>query len=202
MKNQKSFALVIFAVLIFAGMQTAIGQTANDNIANVSGGGSSVRWEVVVPNSGGSLTISAPDGRSFTREFRAGVSPEINLSEKQLERLPDGIYSYELHLRPVLSTGAREAIKAARGQDDDPEAERAGRRRPAVQLLVQSGAFAIMNGAIVVGGAVEEPRTAKATEPTPRVISGNTVNRLRNHRFSLAAMPDFVIADDLIVQGS
>src|SRR5713226_7454562 len=27
-------------------------------------------------------------------------------------------------------------------------------------------------------------------------------SRLRNHRFSLGAMPDFVIADDLIVQGS
>src|SRR5713226_9764487 len=204
MKNRKSFALVIFAALLFACLEAAaLGQTANDgNLANVSGGGSSVRWDIGVPNSGGSLTIAAPDGRSFTREFRAGVSPEINLSEKQLERLPDGIYSYELRLRPVLTAGAREAIKAARGQDDDPEAERAGRRRPAVQLLVQSGAFAIMNGAIVVGGAVEQPRTAKATGPTPRVISGNTVTRLRNHRFSLGAMPDFVIADDLIVQGS
>src|SRR5712692_10373846 len=204
MKNQKSFLLVIFAALIFACLEAAaLAQTAKDgNLANVTGAASSVKWDIVVPNSGGSLTIAAPDGRSFTREFRAGVSPEINLSEKHLERLPDGIYSYELRLRPVLSTGAREAIKAARGQDDDPEAERAGRKRPIVPLLVQSGAFAIMNGAIVVGGAVEEPRTAKTTEPTPRVISGNTVNRLRNHRFSLAAMPDFVIADDLIVQGS
>src|SRR6266849_3240846 len=152
MKNQKSFALVIFAVLIFAGMQTAIGQTANDNIANVSGGGSSVRWEVVVPNSGGSLTISAPDGRSFTREFRAGVSPEINLGEKQLERLPDGVYSYELRLRPVLASGQKETLKSARGQDDDPEAERAGRRRPVVPLLVQAGSFSILNSTIVVGG--------------------------------------------------
>ncbi len=204
MKNRKSFSLVIFAALIFACLQTAaLGQTANDgNLANVTGGGSSIKWDVLAPNNGGNLTISAPDGRVFYREFKAGASPEINLSEKHLERLPDGIYSYELRLRPVLSAGAREAMKAARGKDDDPETERAGRKRPIVPLLVQSGAFAIMNGAIVVGGAVEEPRTAKATEPTPRVISGNTVNRLRNHRFSLGAMPDFVIADDLIVQGS
>src|SRR5205085_5224679 len=34
------------------------------------------------------------------------------------------------------------------------------------------------------------------------VLSGNTVNRLRNHRLSLFTMPDDVIPDDLIVQGS
>src|SRR5206468_5349512 len=53
------------------------------------------------------------------------------------------------------------------------------------------------------GGAVEEPqRTAETTPKRTAVISGNTVTRLRNHRFSLGAMPDDVIPDDLIVQGS
>ena len=62
----------------------------------------------------------------------------------------------------------------------------------------------ILNGAIIVGGAIEGQRTGKITEPqrTPGVISGNTVTRLRNHRLSLLAMPDIVNADDLIVQGS
>jgi Chaperone of endosialidase len=206
MKNQKYFASGIFVAVMFVCLQTAVlGQTANDGtLANVTGGGSSIRWDVIVPNSGVSLTISAPDGRAFSREYRAGTSPEISLSDKQLEGLPDGTYSYELRLRPVLSPAAREALKAARGQDDDPEAERAGRKRPVVPVLVQSGSFSILNGAIIVAGAVEGRATAKITGPqrTPGVISGNTVTRLRNHRFSLGAMPDQVIADDLIVQGS
>ncbi|HMG74859.1 MAG TPA: tail fiber domain-containing protein [Pyrinomonadaceae bacterium] len=204
MRNQKSFLLVIFAALILACLQTAaLGQTANDQLANVTGGGSSVRWDVRAPNSGMSLTISFPDGRSFTREYKSGSSPEITLSDRQLEGLPDGAYGYELRLRPALSPSEREALKAARGKDDDPEAERAMRKRPALPVLVQSGSFAIMNGAIIVGGAVEGERSnAKSAEPnkSPGVVSGNTVTRLRNHRASL--MPDFVIADDLIVQGS
>jgi hypothetical protein len=206
MKNRKSFSLVIFAALIFACLQTtALGQTASDKLANVTGGGSSIRWDVVVQNTGGTLVISAPDGRVFYREFKAGGSPEITLSDRQLEGLPEGAYSYELRLRPVLSAADRQAIKAARGGDDDPEAERAGRKRPLVPLLVQSGGFSILNGAIIVGGAVEGQRVTKnltVPQRTPAVISGNTVTRLRNHRFSLGAMPDQVIADDLIVQGS
>jgi hypothetical protein len=206
MRNQKSFALGIFIVFMLACMQTAVmGQTANGNLANVSGGGSSVKWDVVVSHAGGTLTITAPDGRVFYREFKAGGSPEINLSDRQLDGLPEGTYSYELRLRPVLSAAERKALEAARGNDDDPERERAGRKRPAVPALVQSGAFSILNGAIVIGGAIEGQRTGKITEPrgTSGVVSGNTVTRLRNHRLSLFSMPfDIIHADDVINQGS
>jgi hypothetical protein len=205
MRNQKSFALGIFIVFMLACMQTAVlGQSAN-GLANVSGGGSSVKWDVIVQHSGGTLTISAPDGRVFYKEFRAGASPDITLTDKQLDALPDGTYSYELRLRPVLTPGAREALNVARGKDDDPEGERAGRKRPVVPAVVQSGSFSILNGSIVVAGGIEgQRRAATTTEPqrTPGVISGNTATRLRNHRLSLFSMPDQVIADDLIVQGS
>src|SRR3979490_557551 len=117
MKNQKSFLLVIFAALVLACLQTAaFGQTANDQLANVTGGGSSVRWDILVQNSGGSVTVTVPDGRAFTREFRAGASPEITLTDKQFDKLPDGSYGYELRLRPALSAADREALKAARGK--------------------------------------------------------------------------------------
>src|SRR5216683_2186391 len=122
MRKQKSFLLVIFAALVIACLQTAaLGQAANDgNLANVSGGGSSVKWDVLVANSGMSLTVSFPDGRSFTREYKAGTSPDITLSDRQLAGLPDGVYGYELRLRPQLSAGEREALRAAR-KDDEPE---------------------------------------------------------------------------------
>src|SRR6266480_526855 len=137
MKNQKPLILGVFTAIVFICLQTfALGQSANDaKLANVSGGGSSVRWDVAVANNGGNLVISAPDGRVFYREFKAGASPEINLTDKQLEGLPEGTYSYELRLRPVLSGAARKALDAARGNDDDPEAERAGRKRAWVTVL-------------------------------------------------------------------
>jgi len=203
MKKQTCLVSVTFAALLFVGLQaTALGQTANDGkLANVVGGGSSVRWDVLVANAGGSLTITAPDGRAFRKVFRAGASPEISLSDKQFDGLPDGAYAYELRLNPSLSASAKEALMKSRGNDDDPENERAARKRPSVPDLVQSGSFAILNGSIIVGGGVEAQRGATKTKQAA-ILSANTVSRLRNHRVSLGAMPDDVIPDDLIVQGS
>jgi len=53
-------------------------------LAEVTGGGSSVRWDVTVPNAGASLIISAPDGRVFTREYRSGASLEMVNSDPVL----------------------------------------------------------------------------------------------------------------------
>lgn len=84
MRKQRAFQLVIFAGLILACLQTAaLGQTNDGKFANMTGGGSSLRWDLAVANGGVTLNISAPDGRIFHREFKAGTSPEINLSDRQ-----------------------------------------------------------------------------------------------------------------------
>jgi hypothetical protein len=198
MKTHKSLMLVIFAVFVFACLGTAtFGQTANDKVASVTGG-SSVRWDVGASNSGLTVVVSAPDGRVFRREYKGGSSPDFALIDKQGERLPDGVYSYELRLTPVTT----DALKS-RAKDDASEEDRTGRKRSTVSAPVQSGSFAIVNGSAVVAGAMEDGRrSAKVTRPSAAIISGNTVTRLRNHRASLGAAPDNVIPDDLIVQGS
>jgi hypothetical protein len=62
MKKGMSFALSVFATAIFACTTTTIVAQSNDGkLANVIGGGSSVRWEIMATNSGGTLTITAPD---------------------------------------------------------------------------------------------------------------------------------------------
>lgn len=208
MKHTKYFTLTVVAAAVFAFAQIAQGQTEG-KLANMSVGAGSVRWDILVPNAGGTLTITAPDGRAFRKAFRGGASPEINLSDKQFDSLPDGIYNYELQLAPALSSAQKEAVMKARGNDDDPEAERAGRKRPAVPLMAVSGSFAIANGAIIGPGAVEGQRSAtkpagQTTQPqtAPARVSANTITRLRNHRLSLFSLPDIVQADDVIIQGS
>jgi len=200
MKFQKSFAPVIFAVIILACSQATPGQT---KFATESSAGSSVRWDVSAANAGGTLTISAPDGRVFRKTFPAGSVADFTLVDNQGERLPDGSYTYELRLTPILSRDAKATLKASRANDDDPEADRVGRKRATLPGQVQSGAFAILNGQAIVGGAVEGQRISKAADPLRgAAVSGNTLTRLRNHSLSLRAMPDQVIPDDLIVQGS
>ncbi len=209
-RNNFKFAAIAIAMLAFA--QLAYAQTAGDGkIASMSVGSSSVRWEILVPNSGGTVSIMFPDGRSVKKAFRAGASPEFDLNDKQLDSLPDGVYSYDLKLAPIISAAQKETMMKARGSDDDPEAERNLRKRPVVPTLSQAGSFALVNGSLVGPGGIEGQRLGSNSAPAslktqlavaaaPR-ISNNTAERLRNHRFSLMK-PDVVNADDFIVQGS
>ncbi|HEV8590170.1 MAG TPA: tail fiber domain-containing protein [Pyrinomonadaceae bacterium] len=201
-KNSKALSLFAAAVLISVAF-TVAGQTPNEsNIANVVGGGSAVRWEVGASNNGGTLTITFPDGRSVRKTFRAGSSPQISIGEKQFESLPDGVYVYELQLTPVISPAQKEAAKS-RGKDDDPESERAGRKRTVLAPLVQSGSFAIVNGSIITPGAVEpESSRPKASAAAGAALSAAMIQRARSHHFSLLAVPDVVTPDDEIIQGS
>jgi Chaperone of endosialidase len=203
MKRRNFAALSGFAAALLMSVTfTARGQNQNDsNIANVVGGGSAIRWEVNAPSAGGTLTITFPDGRAVRKTVKAGGSAQINLGEKYFENLPDGNYTYELQLAPVISGAQREALLKARGKDDDPENERAARKRSVIPGLVQSGSFAVVNGSIITPGAAE-PETARpraAVKPT-QMLSGTPSRGLRNHHFSL--FPDVVTADDSIIQGS
>jgi hypothetical protein len=209
MKNPKYLLSTLCPIFLVACFHVSVsGQTADDKnkLAAIMALGSSVRWEVTAPHAALTLTVSAPDGRVFRREYKAGSSPEFMVTDKQGERLPDGQYVFELRLTPVFSAAIKEALAAARGKDDDPEEVRATRKRGVPQPLVQSGAFSILNGVAIVAGAVEEagPRpTSKAIEPRlPSTTAGNVVTKSQQHHPLLIAMPDEVIPDDLIVQGS
>jgi hypothetical protein len=153
------------------------------------------------------MTVAAPDGRVFRKEFKAGGSPEFMITDERGERLPDGQYAYELRLTPVFSLEVKQGLAAARGKDDDPEAVRATRKRDvsAAQNLVQSGSFSILHGTVIVAGAMELSEQRKAivlTEPfrLPSMTGVKTENRKQHH--PLPFNVDQVIPDDLIVQGS
>jgi hypothetical protein len=214
MKNLKHLFTMMSIVLAIACLSVSVsGQAPEDKnkVSTIASAGSNVRWDVAVPYSGGTLTVSAPDGRVFQSQFKAGGGPSFSLHDKQGERLGDGQYNYELRLSPVLSGPAKEKMAKSRGKDDDPEAVRAARKPVAAPELVESGTFTILNGAVIVAGSLEEGRTrpggaakTKATAParlttiTTSIVSAG----YRSHHPLFIARPDDVIPDDLIVQGS
>jgi hypothetical protein len=205
MKNVKTLAVVVFASAVLVCLQTVAVQA--QKLANISPKGSSVKWEVATQHAGLTITVSAPDGQVYRREFPAGSSPEFVLSDKEGNRLPDGQYTYELRLTPVLGAGVKDELAASRGRGDDAKVERDMRKRGLLpsQPLVESGSFAILNGSVIVAGAADEPQATRKAVGQQRfqaVPSGNTETRLRQHRLALRAIPDQVIPDDLIVQGS
>ena len=219
MKNLKCLPTLLSVVIALACLHVSVSaQSADDKnkVANISASGSSVRWDVSAPYSSLTLTVSAPDGQVFRKEFKAGSAPEFTLSDKEGNRLPDGQYNYELRLAPEISPEVKKALKEARekNKNDDAAPEREMRKRGMLpsQSFVQSGTFQILRGAVIVAGAAEEGgqrQGRKTTEQQPQqrpvaVPVSDTASRSRNHHLPLGVpvLPDQVIPDDLIVQGS
>src|SRR5437667_9997970 len=121
MKKTNSLPAVLCMVFLTACLYiSASGQSAEDknNLAAIRGSGSSVRWDVAASYSSLTMTVSAPDGRVFRKEFKGGSLPEFTLIDNKGERLPDGQYTYELRLTPVFSTGVTDELASARARED------------------------------------------------------------------------------------
>jgi len=210
MKNLKNpFALLCIALIAACFHATALGQ---NKVANMTAGASSVRWDVTTANAGVVVTVSTPDGQVFRKESRYG-SAEIKLVDEKGERLPDGQYAYELRVIPVISDATKETLSKARAKGNDAEVGRDLRKRGLLPTpVVESGSFSILNGSIVLPGSMEEPtskRIAQVTTParpfratTFRPTGGIAMSGVQRHHPVLNPFFDFVIADDLIVQGS
>ena len=215
-KNLKGVYAIVRVILVVACFQMlALGQDDKNKGVSISGSGSSVRWDVAVPTSELTLTISAPDGQVFRKEFK-GRSAEFSLTDKKGERLADGQYSYELRVTPPIPAEVREQLAAARAKGNDDEVRRDFVKRGALaaQPLVVSGGFTILNGSVLVPGTLEEgtsrrvasveqprisrPAAASSFRPNPNAA----MSGFRRHHPVVNPFFDFVIADDLIVQGS
>jgi hypothetical protein len=213
MKNLKHLPLVIRIVFVVACFNLLVlGQSGDKNqFAAVNSLGSIVRFDVGVPHAAVTLTVIGPDGVSFSKEFKAGNSPEFTLTNEKSERLPDGQYTYELRVAPNVSADVKDALKAAREKGNGSEVQRELRKKGALPPeFVQSGSFLVINGSAIVAGATEggAPGRARAMNeqaapaPAPAAVSSGHVSYKvqRNHPRFLVF--DQVIADDLIVQGS
>jgi endosialidase-like protein len=241
MKKIYSLHAVLCMVFVVACLSTsALGQSAEDKnpLTSMTSSGSSVRWEVAGPYSSLVMTVGAPDGRVFRKEFKGGSSPEFSV-EQNGERLPDGEYTYELRLSPVISSAVKEELAKLRASEyasepareaskvgamseslvlktDSADAIRAMRKAgllPA-EPTVKSGAFTIQNGMAIMAGTPEgsepqptkgEPRPMKRVTEVSRLSSvppNSGLPKVKQHHLVLNALPDEVINDDLIVQGS
>lgn len=154
-------------------------------------GSTSVEWQTQVPWSSAALTVSGPDGLSLTKGFLPGQLVGFSLGE--IAEFPDGTYTYELVLSPLLDTATRAALAEARTRNDDTTAARLRKAGKIPGPQVVTGVLVVLDGAIVPRGLAEPASRRSAKSSSPR--SGGS---------ALGPLPslDQVIADDLIVQGS
>jgi hypothetical protein len=166
-------------------------------VAAVSSDSSEVRWQPRVEYGRLILTVSAPGGEVYRKEFEANISPSFKLTDDNGVSLPDGHYVYELRVVPQLSGEVKKALRASREKGNSAEVMQELQKKGLfpTSITVQSGSFLILNGA-VLSGAPEEAAEPPSTNPAaPQLQSkkkgGGTV-----------VIQDIVQADDVIVQGS
>jgi Chaperone of endosialidase len=203
---------IVFAITCFAVSVSAQALDDRNQIATANGLGTSVRFDVKTTHAGATLTVVGPDGEVFTNEFQGGNAPEFRLTNKKGERLPDGQYVYELRLTPVFAAEVKGALKTAREKGTEKDVKRDLMRRGQLpsQPMVQSGAFQVVNGTIIVAGMYEEGPAKRAMSEQPAAkpaaavssaATGRVNYNIRRHHPRFMVF-DQVIPDDLIVQGS
>ena len=180
-----AFASVSFAA---NGPLTLIGVTPN-----------SIQWRTLVPSDEVTLTISGPDGETVSKTTK-GQALVINF--KDLGGAPvDGSYNYELVITPPIAGTLKEKLKQARKDNDEATARKLVRDAGLNHPLIQSGAFAILNGAFV-SPDTDESKSAHSRSPEPAGAGSGSGSSASGSSRLHPVVNDQVIPDDLIVQGS
>ena len=196
MKTRKMIRSLVFVSLVvcwlgISGMAQV--QKVDEPIAAIASGSAEIRFQPQVAYGRLILTVSAPSGEVFRKEFEGDATPSFKFIDDKGLNLPDGHYTYELRVVPKLSREARKALAASRENGNTAEVIQELQRNgqlPA-KITVQSGSFLIENGAVFSGAPEEgaEPRVANQTQSKKK--GGGTVT-----------IQDVVTADDVIIQGS
>jgi hypothetical protein len=152
-----------------------------------------ITWTPLIgyPYSSITVTVVDPAGTVKRTAFPMGQTPLLPLMTAGGAPLANGVYNYEVQVTPVVSPEAQAALNAAgESRDNAVVAQLQASGQLPAGPFVQTGTFAVVNGAIVVGDAGAIVAADAGGDPSsdqPR--AGD-------------ATLDQVIADDLIVQGS
>ncbi len=195
-KSARVFAYLVVLAVCFSA--TALAQSANkvESVAAVAADRGEVRWQPQVEYGRLILTVSAPGGEVFRKEFEAGTTPSFKLTDREGYNLPDGSYVYELRVIPNLSREVRKALAASREKGNSSEVVQELQKSGQLPttITVQSGSFLIEKGAVLTGSpedGVELQAPKQNNELQSKKKGGGTVT-----------IQDIVQPDDVIIQGS
>ena len=100
MKSRNYCVAFIVLMFVLACFHTPV--LAQD-IAKVSGGASTIRFDIGPSYSAATVSISTPDERVIRKEFLSGAAVEMSLADAKGERYGDGTYTYEIRIAPIFS---------------------------------------------------------------------------------------------------
>ena len=171
-------------------------------VGHLSPSPSGVHWLPAIDHDRIDLTIIAPDGTVYSKQFPNGSIPSFRLQDLGSGKLPDGAYAYELRVIPKISEGVKRQLAAARQTGDDAAIRRIQFAAGIDTTVVQSGMLTVVNGVFINSDADEPP------SPSALQLAGKSNASLSGGEAASAiyrARPkplDVVTADDEIIQGS
>lgn len=139
----KGILFIFFCVVLTSGFATA-GETpeesVNNRVAEVMVGANGLNWSPIVDFHKILLSVSGPTGANFTKTFTEGSSLALDLTDSSSMPFVDGLYTYELRVIPKVDRKTMDPAKRGLPQ----------------RSLVQSGAFTIVGGTILLQGKTGE----------------------------------------------
>ncbi len=199
MRHARSLTLLILSL---AALLVLPASAADDRVAEVYAKGSVLVFEPTLEFDTVQLTVRGPK-RTLTQDvFPFGRAFVWDALANDVRR-PDGAYTFHLQVQPLIDKEARELVAASRekGNEDEVFVRLCEERRLPAEPITQSGYFHLLEGQVILGGPAEEEGEKP---PPPPDIDGRLAARGRDVSAGLEVLPeaDFVILDDLIVDGS
>jgi len=193
---QKTLAALAFGVVL-AALSVPVGAgeppRQENAVARVNVGPAGVDWSPAVDYERLVLTVVGPEGFENRQELEAGQSPSLSLFKPTGERLPDGIYRYELRVLPrVGGTGNLAAKTVQRGSlwihdgaffapnpETSPVAAPASSKPPQIHNITGKDSVIpddlVVQGTACIGpnclnGDPDATNTIKLKSRTPRIL--------------------------------
>ena len=196
----KLTAHLLLPMLLAALLLAALPAAANDEVANVDANSTVIKFSPLIEYEAIILSVRGPKLEKFSKRFEAGELPYFEPVKPSGQAFLDGPYIFELRVLPRLDESTIAELKAARerGNEDEVHQQLCLEGRIPDHAITQNGSFRIERGRIILGGE-EEPKesTRVAAAASAQKSSGDP-----NGGLSSLAEADFVINDDLIVDGS
>ena len=215
-RQRRIYSIGVFLTLALALLSTAPAFAAGDGgqagtIAQFDHNGRDMYFDVFVEFEALTLTVTGPF--DYVKEW---TTTKNDLVFSVSEDTWDGCYTWHLSVTPVLSGQVKEAMQRARQTGDYSEIRLLKRDGKLPVPQAQSGDFNIIKGNIVYDGQVnekalelEKARLEQAHLEGIEIADGDLGFGIQGdaaqgetERASFVPTKDFVILDDLIVDGS
>ena len=170
---------------------------ASEKIGKAVGSAASIEWQTTGQYASVQLTVKGPDGRIYKSEWAAGRTPTFRVTDLY-RGASEGSYIYEMRQIPRIADSVKQALAAARAQNDDAAIDAIQRANGLKETVVQGGSFGYYNGSFLPLDAQEAGLNDVKNGP----ISDEGTMSEANTKFGAPTVNDQVIPDDLIVQSS